>query len=145
MLEPFWEQPLSSLSHSQWEALCDGCGKCCLHKLQDEETDELYFTDVACRLLNDHVKCSDYAHRQQRVPECLVLNAENIESIAPWLPLSCAYRRRSEGLPLPNWHPLITGQPVPDSASVRGRVVSETEVSEEEFQERVVIWVDERV
>ena len=122
------------MSREEWESLCDGCALCCLQKLEDEESGELFFTDLACRLLDlDQFRCSDYAHRSERVKACLVLRPDDPEPFR-WLPSSCAYRRLSEGKPLPAWHPLITGDP--DSVHVAGvsamslGVVSETETDE---------------
>ncbi|WP_018277892.1 YcgN family cysteine cluster protein [Teredinibacter turnerae] len=141
----FWEMPLTELSPQQWEQLCDGCGKCCLHKLQDEETDELYFTDVACRYLNaDACRCRDYQNRLQNQPDCLAITADNLELLS-WLPSTCAYRLRSEGRPLPAWHPLISGTAERMhelGQSVRGRVVSESEVQPDDLEDHVVYWVE---
>ncbi len=127
-LTPFWEQPLASLDRAQWEALCDGCGKCCLHKVEDEDTGRIYPTNVACRLLDTRTaRCSDYRHRRALVPDCLRLTQGNVHSIA-WLPTTCAYRLRAEGLPLPDWHHLRTGSLAAMHAgghSVIGRVISE--------------------
>ncbi|WP_019604588.1 YcgN family cysteine cluster protein [Teredinibacter turnerae] len=141
----FWEMPLTELSPQQWEQLCDGCGKCCLHKLQDEETDELYFTDVACRYLNaDACRCRDYQNRLQNQPDCLAITADNLELLS-WLPSTCAYRLRSEGRPLPAWHPLISGTAElmhELGQSVKGRVVSESEVQPDDLEDHVVYWVE---
>ncbi|MFZ5667455.1 MAG: YcgN family cysteine cluster protein [Pseudomonadota bacterium] len=127
-LTPFWEQPLASLDRAQWEALCDGCGKCCLHKVEDEDTGHIYPTNVACRLLDTRTaRCSDYRHRRALVPDCLGLTQGNVRSIA-WLPTTCAYRLRADGLPLPDWHHLKTGSLAAMHAgghSVIGRVISE--------------------
>jgi uncharacterized cysteine cluster protein YcgN (CxxCxxCC family) len=106
---PFWEAPLASLDAGQWEALCDGCGKCCLHKLEDEDTGRIYPTNVACRLLDlSTARCSDYKHRRRHVPDCLTLTKAKVEDLE-WLPQSCAYRLRAEGEPLPDWHYLVCG------------------------------------
>ena len=106
----FWDDvPLAKLDRAQWEALCDGCGKCCLHKLEDEETGELIATNVACRLLDRRSgQCSNYRHRRAFVSECVRLTAGNVDSI-DWLPSTCAYRLRAAGLPLPDWHYLVSG------------------------------------
>ncbi len=105
----FWEQPLESLNREQWEALCDGCGKCCLHKLEDEDTGEIHFTNVACRLLDvTTARCSDYRHRRAHVPDCIRLTPRRAAEAA-WLPATCAYRLRAEGQPLPEWHYLVCG------------------------------------
>ncbi|MGN7929664.1 YcgN family cysteine cluster protein [Sphingopyxis sp. 22461] len=107
--QPFWEAPLATLDAGQWEALCDGCGKCCLHKLEDEDTGRIYPTNVACRLLDlKTARCGDYKHRRRHVPDCLTLTKGKIADIE-WLPQTCAYRLRAEGEPLPDWHYLVCG------------------------------------
>lgn len=128
--ERFWELELKALHREEWEALCDGCGKCCLHKLEDEDTGQIAETNVACRLLDTSTaRCRDYRHRRAFVPDCLQLTPRLVESV-PWLPDSCAYRRRAEGLPLPEWHYLLTGSKtamIEAGASVAGRCVSEVD------------------
>jgi uncharacterized protein len=105
----FWERPLETLDRREWEALCDGCGKCCLHKLEDEDTGEFYGTNVACKLLDlTTARCSDYANRRKSVPDCVRLTPDRAHKL-PWLPASCAYRLRANGEPLPGWHYLISG------------------------------------
>jgi uncharacterized protein len=133
----FWEdRPLEALDRGQWEALCDGCGKCCLHKLEDDETGELFPTNVACRLLDRRTaQCSDYKHRRAYVPDCIRLTPEKLLTI-DWLPETCAYVRRAEGKALPDWHYLITGDR--DSihragASVKGWTISEDDAGELEY------------
>ncbi|KGB53474.1 MAG: YcgN family cysteine cluster protein [Sphingopyxis sp.] len=107
--QPFWEAPLATLDAGQWEALCDGCGKCCLHKLEDEDTGRIYPTNVACRLLDlKTARCGDYKHRRRHVPDCLTLTKGKVADIE-WLPQTCAYRLRAEGEPLPDWHYLVCG------------------------------------
>jgi uncharacterized protein len=127
-VNPIWERPLESLSRTEWEALCDGCGKCCLHKLEDEDTGEVHFTNVACRLLDTTTaRCKDYRHRRALVPDCLRLTPR-VAATAAWLPASCAYRLRADGKPLPDWHYLISGDRDAvhrAGASVAGKVVSE--------------------
>jgi uncharacterized cysteine cluster protein YcgN (CxxCxxCC family) len=125
----FWrEKPLSAMSRKEWESLCDGCGRCCLHKLRDEDTDEITFTNVACRLLDlKTCQCSDYVNRRARVPDCVQLTPAKLKKV-DWLPPSCAYRLLSEGKDLYPWHPLISG--TPDSvrkagAAINGRALSE--------------------
>lgn len=126
----FWEKPLAALDRGEWEALCDGCGKCCLHKIEDEISGEITATNVACRLLDrDSCRCSNYRARLAYVPDCVRLSAANVERMT-WLPLTCAYRLRAEGKPLPEWHPLLTGDPESvhrAGMSVRGWTVSENE------------------
>jgi len=127
-MTPFWEQPLATLDRAQWEALCDGCGKCCLHKVEDEDTGRIYPTNVSCRLLDTRTaQCADYRHRRALVPDCLRLTQNNVDDIS-WLPSTCAYQLRAQGLPLPGWHYLLTGSRDAMHAgghSVVGRVISE--------------------
>ena len=121
--EHFWELPLGELNRVEWESLCDGCGHCCLHKLEDEETGEIAGTNVACKLLDtETARCTDYRHRRAYVPDCLRLTLKLVDTV-PWLPGTCAYRLRAEGRPLPEWHPLLTGShgTVSTSLSVRRR------------------------
>ncbi len=141
----YWQhKQLAQMSDEEWEALCDGCGKCCLHKLIDDETDELYYTDVACELLDtDSVRCSDYPNRHQTIPDCLVFNADNIADLN-WLPTTCAYKTLYDGRRLEKWHPLISGdkQSVHRfKRSVKGRCVSEQDVGLDELEEHLVRWV----
>lgn len=125
----FWEKPLDQLTRAEWEALCDGCGKCCLHKVEDEDSGRIYPTNVACRLLDTHsARCSDYRRRRSFVPDCLRLTPAAVKDIE-WLPRTCAYRLRADGLPLPAWHYLISGDRETVHAagqSVRGWTVSES-------------------
>jgi uncharacterized cysteine cluster protein YcgN (CxxCxxCC family) len=125
---PFWKtKRLAEMTKAEWESLCDGCGRCCLHKLRYED-DSLAFTNVACRLLDTHTcRCTDYRHRQERVPDCVALTPAALSTI-DWLPPSCAYRRLAEGRDLAWWHPLVSGDPETvhrAGVSVRGRVVGE--------------------
>ena len=142
---PFWEKPLSQLSPGEWEALCDGCGKCCLNKLEDWDTGAIHYTNVACRLLDGTTcRCSDYADRFETVPDCVQLTPGDVTRL-PWLPRSCAYRLVAEGKPLPDWHHLISGDP--DAihrvgASVRGRTISELEPGADDLERHIVDWLD---
>ncbi len=128
MREQFWTLPIERLTRDEWEALCDGCGKCCLHKAEDEDTGQIFPTNVACRLLDiPSARCSDYKHRKARVPDCLKLNPALAMSIS-WLPDTCAYVLRADGEPLPEWHYLVCGDPAAVHAagiSVRGKAISE--------------------
>ncbi|MDK3017437.1 YcgN family cysteine cluster protein [Pseudodonghicola flavimaris] len=139
----FWERkPLRKLSDREWEALCDGCGKCCLNKLEDEETGEVALTCLACRLLDDDsCLCSQYEIRHQFVPECIVLRPNNINEHAYWMPETCAYRLLWEGKPLYDWHPLISGDPATVHAagvSMRHRTIPEFEVPEEDWENYII-------
>ncbi|MDO5614150.1 MAG: YcgN family cysteine cluster protein [Paracoccus sp. (in: a-proteobacteria)] len=138
----FWELPLTTLTRDEWEALCDGCGKCCLNKLEDEDTGEVAFTRVSCKLLDGQTcRCSSYHNRHDYVPECVVLTPDKIARIAYWLPRTCAYRLRAEGKPLEHWHPLISGDPdsVHDAGvSVRGWTVSEASVTEDDWENLLI-------
>lgn len=140
----FWEKPLNELTPTEWESLCDGCGRCCLVKLEDEDTGRVYFTDIACRLLDvESCRCADYARRRRRVRDCLKLTPD-LASELGWLPPTCAYRLRAEGKPLAWWHPLISGSPqtVHEAGiSVRGRVkLAETDLKIEDYPDHVVSW-----
>ncbi|NEK22507.1 YcgN family cysteine cluster protein [Sulfitobacter sp. JBTF-M27] len=139
----FWEKkPLSKMSPKEWEALCDGCGKCCLNKLEDEDTEEVVLTRVACRLLDDTTcRCTHYENRHQFVPDCIVLKPDNLDSHAYWMPQTCAYRLLWQGKDLPDWHPLITGTPesVHDAGiSVCGQTVSEFDTPFEEWEDYII-------
>ena len=144
MRPQFWELPLASLDHEEWEALCDGCGRCCLHKLEDEDTGVIVHTMVACRLLDTKRGCcSDYAERWREVPDCLRVTVSTVESYS-WLPPTCAYRLRAQGEPLPAWHPLLTGDPesvIAAGVSVAGRVIREdTLPALVDWEDYVVAW-----
>ncbi len=125
--EPFWKtKSLKKLSPDEWEALCDGCGRCCLEKLENRKTGKVYFTVVACRMLDlTTCRCRSYATRTRKMPDCLQLTHENI--YRKWLPPTCAYRLLAKGRPLPDWHPLITGDP--DSVHTSGISVRNFAVS----------------
>ncbi|MBX3573968.1 MAG: YcgN family cysteine cluster protein [Mesorhizobium sp.] len=128
MAEPFWKTvPLEEMTAAQWESLCDGCGKCCLAKLEDEDTGDIYFTSVGCRLFDAGTcRCTDYAHRLEKVEDCVRLTPQNVRTI-PWLPSTCAYRLVAEGQDLAWWHPLVSGrtESVHEAGiSMRGRVTA---------------------
>mgnify|MGYP002007950988 FL=1 len=133
----FWKtKTLRQMSTSEWEALCDGCGKCCLVKLIDDLTDDLHYTTVACKLLDcDSCQCGDYENRKSLVEDCVILSPRLIEEL-DWMPSTCAYRLIYEGKDLYWWHPLISGNPdtVHEAGiSVRGRAISEREVEDSEL------------
>ncbi len=139
---PFWKRKaLHEMSGPEWESLCDGCGKCCLNKLEHEDTGEILFTNAACRLLDlETCRCTSYEDRQRFVPDCRRLTPQNVGKI-PWLPQSCAYRRLAEGKDLEWWHPLVSGTTdtvIEAGISVFGRVVSERDV--EYMEDYVVDW-----
>ncbi len=133
-IDRFWERPIATLDRGQWEALCDGCGKCCVHKLEDEDTGELVATNVACRLLDrSSGQCKDYRNRRAYVPECVRLTVAKVRAGIDWLPSTCAYRLRAAGEPLPAWHYLVSGDREAvhrAGQSVRGWTVSEDEVGD---------------
>lgn len=139
----FWETvPLKNMNPSEWEALCDGCGKCCLNKIEFEDTGEVAFTRLACRLLDGETcRCTHYENRRQFVPDCVQLSPRTLPGIAYWLPQTCAYRLLYEGKKLYDWHPLISGDPnsVHDAgASARGWTVPEFEVAEEDWEDFII-------
>ena len=139
----FWRRfPLEELNRAEWEALCDGCAKCCLIKLEDEDTGAVAYTSVACRLLDlGTCRCGNYPLRRQLVRGCVVLDRDNLESVLPWMPRTCAYRLVHEGRDLEPWHPLISGDPESvhrAGVSLRGRMVPEFEVAEEDWEDFVI-------
>jgi uncharacterized cysteine cluster protein YcgN (CxxCxxCC family) len=127
--QPFWEnKKLHELNRSEWEALCDGCAQCCVHKLEDEDTGEIHYTCVACRMLDINTcRCTDYPNRHETVPDCAGLSPDQPEPFQ-WMPETCAYRLLHEDKPLPAWHPLITGNPATvhdHGASARKKLIPE--------------------
>ncbi|WP_086931055.1 YcgN family cysteine cluster protein [Agarilytica rhodophyticola] len=144
-VQPFWQtKELSEMTREEWESLCDGCGQCCLHKLEDEDSGEIFYTDVVCRYSNnDTCHCERYSERSVLVPTCVTLTPENLYDY-DWLPLTCAYRLLSQGKPLYNWHPLVSGNPESvheASMSIRYRAISEDNINEDDLEERIVHWV----
>lgn len=142
--EPFWKtKRLTEMTVGEWESLCDGCGLCCLNKLEDWDTGEVVFTSVACRLLDGHsCRCSDYENRQATVQECIQLTPEAVNEIS-WLPPTCGYRLVRDGEDLYWWHPLVSGDPETvhiAGISARGRTISEMEVGVDDYEDYVVDW-----
>ena len=139
---PFWERKrLHEMTPEEWESLCDGCAKCCLEKLEDEDTGEIAYTDVSCRLLDlKTCRCTNYVQRRRFVPDCVPLDPDNVGELR-WMPSTCAYRLLAFGRPLPAWHPLVSGDP--DSVhragqSVQGRCVPESEAGD--LEDHIVTW-----
>ncbi len=144
---PFWEtKPLEAMTDAEWESLCDGCGRCCTHKLEDEDTGEVFPTSIACRLLDcQSCLCGDYPNRRRYVPDCLQMTPE-LARTAPWLPESCAYRRVAEGRGLAWWHHLVSGsrETVHEAGvSVRGRLTPEHAVDPDDLEEYLAPWVQD--
>ncbi|MFT4518547.1 MAG: putative cysteine cluster protein YcgN (CxxCxxCC family) [Halioglobus sp.] len=139
------EKKLEDLNPVEWEALCDGCAKCCLHKLEDEDSGEIHYTKVRCRYLDEQsCSCSDYKNRSVLVPNCIDLKGADVAGLN-WLPNTCAYRLRARGEQLPNWHPLVSGDPESvheATVSIRGRAVSEEYVHPDGYDEHIVHWVE---
>ena len=141
--EPFWRRKkLAEMTRQEWESLCDGCARCCLIKLEYDDTGEVDHTEIACRLLDlKTCRCSDYPHRQKKVADCLSLTPRKVRQLK-WLPATCAYRLVAEGRDLYWWHPLVSGDPetVHEAGiSVRGRVISEEEAGEPE--DHIIDWI----
>jgi len=141
-VEPFWKtKSMSEMTSGEWESLCDGCGKCCVHKLEDWDTGEVSYTNVACRLLDlGSCRCGNYPERKRLVPDCLILTVETLEEM-DWLPETCAYRLVADGKDLAWWHPLVSGDPETvhqAGISVRGRVISERRAGD--LTDHIVDW-----
>lgn len=141
---PFWKaKTLEEMNQREWESLCDGCGLCCLNKLEDWETGEIAWTSVACRLLDgESCRCTDYDNRQATVPDCIQLTPESVRELT-WLPPSCGYRLVRDGEDLRWWHPLVSGDPETvhqAGISARGRTVAEQDVDVEDFEDYLVTW-----
>jgi len=144
--QPFWNtKTLKEMTTEEWESLCDGCGRCCLHKLEDIDTGLYFYTNVACRLLDqDACRCKEYPNRMSLVKDCLVLSPADHERYH-WLPTTCAYRRLANGMELEWWHPLVSGNTdtVHEARiSVRSRTVSENNVRKEQLEDHIISWID---
>jgi uncharacterized protein len=144
-VQVFWRaKTLAQMTTAEFESLCDGCGKCCLHKLENEDNGDVFYTKVACRFLDhDTCKCQTYSDRQQQVPDCVVLQPETVKTTY-WLPETCAYRLIDEGIPLFDWHPLVSGDPNSvhkAGMSVAGQVVHENNVDLNDLEDYIIRWV----
>lgn len=143
---PFWKRKkMEEMTREEWESLCDGCARCCLYKLEDEDTGEIYYTNVVCRLLDTYrCRCTAYMERAKLMPTCLVLDADRVRQLR-WMPKTCAYRLLAEGKDLQWWHPLVSGDPNSVHAagiSVRWRTLAEKDVDMENLEDYVVDWME---
>ena len=141
---PFWKtKSLEAMTTDEWESLCDGCGRCCLNKLEDWDTGEIYWTNIGCELLDcESCKCTDYSNRFEKVPDCIQLTPENVRTIS-WLPPTCAYRLVMEGKELYDWHPLVSGTAETvhkAGVSIRGRAIEDNGIDPEEYEDYLVDW-----
>lgn len=144
--QPWWQtKSLDQMDDAQWEALCDGCAKCCLVKLEDADTEEIYYTNVSCQLLDtESCRCSDYEGRHKIVDDCIKLDRSNVNKLE-WLPQSCSYRLVAAGESLPEWHHLITGDREAMhnyGASLRGKVTSELNVHDDDIEDHIIRWIN---
>ena len=142
----FWqEKSLAEMSRQEWESLCDGCARCCLHKLEDEDSGKVHYTSVVCRYLDESTcRCTDYQNRSSLVPDCVWLTPDTAEAFK-WLPTTCAYRLIAEGKDLKWWHPLVSGRPesvAEAGISIRGKCISEEHVHPDDLEENIIRWVE---
>ena len=145
--EAFWRtKKLDEMSAEEWESLCDGCARCCLQKLENDDTGEVFYTQVVCHLLDQsQCRCTDYPNRVEKAPGCVTLTPDRVRDVH-WLPDTCAYRLGSEGKMLPQWHPLLSGSRVSvhqSGISVRGKVIPDTAVEQENWEEHIIEWVQQ--
>ena len=145
-MKPFWQQKtFAEMDQSEWESLCDGCARCCMIKLQDDETEEVFYTSIVCDLLDQDIcQCTRYPERHALVENCVQLSAEKVAEFG-WLPTTCGYRTLAEGRDLQWWHPLVSGGPdtVHEAGiSVRGKVIAESQVHEDDQQDMIIHWVE---
>lgn len=139
----FWQdKSLQEMTINEWESLCDHCGMCCLHKLEDEDSGEIAFTNVACQYYDfDQRRCGCYAERSIKVPDCLDLKKQDFSGFL-WMPKTCAYRLLSTGQPLPPWHPLVSGNPqsvTKAGKSIVGYAIKETDV--DDLEDHIIAWL----
>ncbi len=139
MQERFWEhKKLTDFTEDEWEAVCMNCGKCCLLKLEDEDSGKIFYTDVVCRYFDrNSCRCTRYRERCTLVPACLKLTKENVDKIS-WMPQTCAYRYLAEGKGLPAWHPLLNNGRISDEYTIKDRCIPETEVKEDELEDHII-------
>ncbi len=145
-IQPWWHtKSLAQMNDSEWESLCDGCAKCCLVKLEDADTEEIYYTNVSCQLLDtESCRCSNYAGRHEIVDDCIKLDRSNVNKLE-WLPQSCSYRLIAAGQSLPDWHHLRTGDRKAMhsyGASLRGKVTSELDVHDDDIEDHIIRWIN---
>lgn len=146
-MSEFWrEKALMQMTDREWESLCDGCARCCMIKLEDEDTSEVHYTAVVCDLLDQEAcRCTRYPQRHRLVPDCVVLTPSRAAEFS-WLPTTCAYRTLAEGRPLAWWHPLVSGDPATvqqAGISVQGKVVAQSSVHEDEQMDMIITWVEQ--
>lgn len=144
-VKPFWKtKTLAEMTAEEWESLCDGCAKCCLVKLQDEDTDKVYYTNVACQFLDlQHCRCTSYGNRTEQVEACVKLTADKVDEFF-WLPVTCAYRLLAGNKDLPSWHPLVSGSAhtvYSSGCSVKGKVIAESSINPDDIEDYVIRWV----
>ena len=144
MSRDFWKTtPLSEMSATEWESLCDGCGKCCVIKLEDVDDGTIFYTDIGCKQLDQkNCQCKDYANRKTIVPDCVILSLDNLETLS-WMPKTCAYRLLHEGKELPEWHPLVTNDPSSThiaGQSVMHKIFTEGDIVETDYPDHIKDW-----
>lgn len=147
MTKPFWEtKTLQEMTKAEWESVCDGCARCCLHKLEDEDTGKVYYTAVVCRYLDQEAcSCTDYENRHTNVPNCVELTPDRVDEFH-WLPTTCSYRMLAEGKGLADWHPLIAGDRslmIIEGIAVTDKVVDETFVHPDDYETQIIHWVEQ--